>query len=58
MNRYYVFKDILDFVADFCEVTDADMKNYSGDIEVSGVDEEGATIKIRVTIEEEEKDGN
>lgn len=57
MNKYFVFRKLMDLVADYCEVTDADMNNYAGDIEIIGTDEEdGSTIKIRVTIEEGKKD--
>ena len=53
MNKYFVFRKLMDLVADYCEVTDADMNNYAGDIEIIGTDEgDGSTIKIRVTIEE------
>ena len=53
MNKFFVFRKLIDFVSDYCEVTDADMNNYSGDIEIIGTDEEdGSTIKLRVTIEE------
>lgn len=57
MNKYFVFRKLMDLVADYCEVTDADMNNYAGEIEIIGTDEEdGSTIKIRVTIEEGKKD--
>lgn len=58
MNKYFVFRKLIDFVADYCEVTDADMNNYAGDIEVTGTDDDGSTISISVRIKEGEKDGN
>jgi hypothetical protein len=58
MNKYYAFRKLMDFVADEYVVTDADMKNYCGDMEIHGMDEAGATIIIRVTMEEGENDGN
>ena len=58
MNKYFVFRKLIDFVADYCEVTDADMNNYSGDIEVTGTDDDGSTIKIKVTLTEGNQDGN
>ena len=62
LNKYFVFRKLIDFVADYCEVTDADMNNYSGDIEITGTDDDGSTIKITVRIteanKEEETDGN
>ena len=61
MEKFWVFRKLIDFVADYCEVTDADMNNYSGDIEIHGTDDDGSTIKITVRIteaKEEETDGN
>lgn len=61
LNKYFVFRKLIDFVADYCEVTDADMNNYSGDIEIHGADDDGSTIKITVRMtepKEEENDGN
>ena len=58
LNKYFVFRKLIDFVADHCEVTDADMNNYSGDIEITGTDNDGSTITIKVTLKEGEKDGN
>ena len=57
MNKYYVFRKLIDFVADYMDVTDADMNNYSGDIEITGIDyEDGSTMTIKVTLKEGEKD--
>ena len=57
MNKYFVFRKLIDFVADHCDVTDADMNNYSGDIEITGMDyEDGSTMTIKVTLKEGEKD--
>lgn len=59
MNKYFVFRKLIDFVADYCEVTDADMNNYAGNIEITGTDDEdGSTITIKVELKEGEKDGN
>ena len=62
LNKYFVFRKLIDFVADYCEVTDADMNNYSGDIEITGTDDDGSSIKITVRLteaeKEEETDGN
>ena len=54
MNKYFVFRKLLDFVADYFDykVTDADMNNYSGDIEITGTDGDGSTIQIRATLME------
>ena len=62
MNKFFVFSKMLDFVATHYDVTDAEMNNYAGDIEVFGTDGDGSTIKITVRIteakKEEETDGN
>ena len=59
MNKYFVFRKLLDFVADYCEVTDADLNNYAGNIEITGTDDaDGSTITIKVELKEGEKDGN
>ena len=56
MNKYFVFRKLIDFVADYCEVTDADMNNYAGDIEITGTEEDGSTITIKVALKEGETD--
>lgn len=56
MNKYFVFRKLIDFVADYCEVTDADMNNYAGDIEITGTEEDGSTITIKVVLKEGETD--
>ena len=58
MNKYWVFRKLIDFIADHNEVTDAKMSNYAGDIEITGKDDDGSTITIRVSIEEGENNGN
>lgn len=54
MNKYEVFQYLLDFVAAQFTVTDADMNNYCGEIEICG-EKDGQTIKITVRLNEEEK---
>ena len=58
MNKYEAFIKVMDLVNDEYEVTDADMNNYCGDIEIHGTNEAGATITIRVTMKEAENNGN
>jgi hypothetical protein len=58
MSKYFVFRKLIDFVADHLDVTDADMNNYAGDIEITGTDKDGSTITIKVKIKEDENDGN
>ena len=57
MNKYYVFREMLNFMANHAEVIDADMNNYCGNATITGVDDEH-TIKIEVSIKgkEEKKD--
>ena len=58
MDKYTIFREMLDYMAHICEVTDADM-NYCDNIRIVG-ETETQTIVIEVTIKnkEEEKDGN
>ena len=58
MDKYYVFRKLMDFVVDEYEVVDAEMSNYAGDIAIHGKDETGATIVIKVTMKEGENNGN
>ena len=58
MDKYFVFRKLMDFMADYCDINDADMNNYAGDIEITGIDEDGCTINLRVKIEEVKNDGN
>jgi hypothetical protein len=54
MNKYFVFRKLLDFVADHAEVTDADMDNYCGDIVIIGEDDE-SVIRIEVSLKSKEE---
>ena len=56
INKYFVFRKLIDFVADYCDVTDADMNNYAGDIEITGTNEDGSTITITVELKEGKED--
>ena len=47
MDRYYMFRKILDFVNEDFEITDADIKTYDKNILVEGVCPEG-TIRVEV----------
>ena len=57
MEKYFVFRKLLDFVADHAEVNDADMNNYRGDIVITGEDDENV-IKIEVSIKNKEEKQN
>ena len=54
MGKYEVFQYLLDFVASQFTVTDADMNNYAGEMEICGKNN-GQEIKITVEIKKEEK---
>lgn len=58
MDKFWMFRYLLDFMADRCEVTDADM-NYCGNcILIQGVNDE-KIITIEVSIKDkEENNGN
>lgn len=58
MDKYYAFRKLMDFVSDEYEIEDANLKNWAGDIEITGKDETGATITITVRMQEGENDGN
>ena len=53
MDRYYIFRKILDFVNEDFIVTDARMNDYMGDMVVEGERPEG-TITITVTPKKKE----
>jgi hypothetical protein len=52
IDRYYIFRKILDFVNEDFIITDARMKDYMGDMVVEGECPEG-TIIITVTSKKE-----
>ena len=53
MDKYFVFRKMLEFMADYAEVVDADMNNYNGCVMVKG-ETEDQTIMIEVTIQKKE----
>ena len=55
MDRYNIFRALMDFVADNYDVTEATMCNYAKEIEIEGVCGENE-IHIRVNIGEVQKD--
>ena len=58
MDKYFVFRSILDFLADEYEIVDADMNNYAGAIEITGKDGNGNTITVKVEMTEVKNNGN
>ena len=59
-NKYFFFRQLMDLVTEDYEITDADMNNYSDEIEIFGQDEFGNTIRVRVAMKYEggENNGN
>lgn len=59
MNKYVIFREMLDYMAHICDVTDADM-NYCGDhIRIAGdTDEQTIIIEVTIKNKEEKTDGN
>ena len=57
MEKYFVFRRMLDFVADYAEVVDADMDTYNGGLMVKGVCDD-QVIEIQVTIKKKEENQN
>ena len=57
MDKYFVFRKLMDFLFDEYEIVDATMNNYAGDIEITGKSK-GQTITVKVEMKEEETNGN
>lgn len=55
MERYNIFRALMDFVSDNYNVTEATMCNYLNEIEIEGVSGENE-IHIRVNIREVKND--
>lgn len=56
MEKYWVFRQLLDFMADHAEVVDADM-NYCDCILIKGeTDDQCIEIEVRITKKEGEQD--
>ena len=53
MNKYVIFREMLDYMAHICDVTDADMNYCGNSIRIDG-DTDEQTIIIEVTIENKE----
>ena len=57
MDKYFAFRKLLDFLADYAEVTDADMNYYDGCMRIVG-ENEGQEITIEVKIKDKEENNN
>ena len=55
MERYLLFRKLMDMVSDDYDVVDADMNNYAGEIEIFGASPEG-DISITVRLMEVKED--
>ena len=53
MNKYVIFREMLDYVAHIADVTDADLNYCGNSIRIDG-DTDEQTIIIEVTIENKE----
>lgn len=53
MNRYNIFRRLMDFFADQAVITDADMKDYLGRITITAKSG-NQTIEVQVALSEEE----
>ena len=54
MEKYWIFRHLLDFMADHAEVVDADMNYYEGCMKIVG-ENDGQNIEITVTIGKKEE---
>jgi hypothetical protein len=57
IDRYQMFRQLMDLLADECEIVDADMHNWEGAVEVKAVCG-GQEITLTAKFEEEKNDGN
>lgn len=56
MNKFYWFAKLLGFVASNATVTDAQLRNYSRDSEISA-NVGGTRVKVIIRVEEENDNG-
>ena len=57
MEKYFAFSRMLAFMAHHTEVVDADMNNWAGEIEITGVDDAHEIIvTVKIQDKEEKKD--
>lgn len=52
MDKYFIFREMLNFMADHADVIDADM-NYCGSVMIEGEDDEH-TIRIEISVKDKE----
>ena len=57
MDKFWTFRELLDFVANHADVIDADMSNYCGDMVIIGdTGEQTVTLTISIKDKEEKED--
>ena len=54
MEKYFLFRKLMDLVSDYAEVVDADMNHWKGGLLIVG-EADGQTIEIEVSIKEKEE---
>lgn len=54
MEKYFLFRKLMDLVSDYAEVVDADMNNWKGGLLIVG-EADGQTIEIEVSFKEKEE---
>lgn len=54
MEKYFVFRKLLDFMADHAEVVGANMNDYLGDMVITG-EVDGQVITINVSMKNKEE---
>ena len=57
MNKFKIFREMLDYLNNICDVTDADMNYCFGDMRITG-ETEGQKITIEISIREKEEKEN
>ena len=57
IDKYLIFRKLMDLVADGFTVVDADMNNWADSMEIVG-ECDGQKIILTATLKEENKDGN
>lgn len=55
MDKFWAFRQLLDFMADHTDVIDADLNYYNGTSRIKG-ENDGQTITIDLTIEDKKEE--
>lgn len=58
MDKYFAFRSLLEFMADYAKVVDANMNYYNGGMQIVG-ENDGQVITIEISIKDKgENNGN